>query len=58
MWGSRTVNVETTATLIDHKTNDKAVVVFNPKVSKFESTAEPTNFEGVIYTPNGTVQKK
>ena len=58
MWGARTVNIEGISTIDDLSNGNKAIVVFDPKVPRFDSTIKPTNFEGIIYKSNGNQQKK
>lgn len=58
MWGDRTVNIEGTGILIDHKYDQRGIIVFNPKVPRFDNTDEPTSFEGLIYKSKSKVRQK
>jgi len=58
MWGEKTVNIEGTGILIDHKNDIRGTVIFNPTKPRFDVTTQPTNFEGIIYSSESKVKQK
>lgn len=58
MWGERTVNIEGTGILIDHKNKTRGIVVFHPHKPRFETTELPTHFEGLIYKSSSKVKQE
>ena len=58
MWGERTLNIDGTGILIDHKNNTRGIVVFHPSKPRFERTKLPTHFEGLIYKSDSKVKQE
>lgn len=58
MWGERTLNIDGTGIIIDHKNGTKGVVVFHPSKPRNDFTILPTHFEGIIYKHATEVKQK
>ena len=58
MWGERTLNIDGTGLIIDHKNNTRGIVVFHPNKPRSEVTNSPTCFEGLVYKSKSKVKQK
>lgn len=58
VWGERTLNIDGTGVIIDHKNGTKGVVVFHPSKPRHDFTVLPTHFEGVLYKQAVGVEQK